>query len=299
MQLVEEMTIGLSKDDIPFLERENAFPIAALIPGSKAWNEIGEETCKWFSVVRGALQVAHPTQFSELYRHLGLSETSIAQEFSDRESWLWQLVGVTPLKYLEGRWKLSASETLDLFAASKEGRKFIGAIETSAKHHRDPNWARALLDRCDDLAGPLGWLALTEGEDPMDLADVKRQFFSSVVPLLAPKEREIYCERILDQPPNKTPALFHDVFDYLWSPAFTEREVANVARGDEGESAKEVSGRFQAQRRPMLYHSNSSVLPKLPKLIPFKTSKAAAAVEDFSAGLRERDEIRKAFGQET
>lgn len=290
--LVRRMEIGLSSDDIPFLEHENALRTLALLPESKAYRELGEEATRWLSVSRGALEVKLPTEFNALFQRLNFTESSIGPQLTEQESWLWQLIDSTPLNYLENKWQLSPAGILDSFAASAVGKKFIDALNNSTQRYRDRAWARVFLDRCEELAGPLGWLVpeVLEGENALGLSEMKRQYYQSLIPILAAKDREAYCDEILDLEPNHTLSLFNDALEHVFSLSFSERELTAVAKD------VERGGYTGVDRKQLIYHLNSGILPAIPKLIPLKTGSAAMVRDDLTAGVQERDAIRKAFG---
>jgi len=295
-RLTQGLRIGLSAQDRDFLERENNQAVLRYLPDSKPWVELGEEVCRWLSVTGNALEVTFPDDFSDLFHFWGVSKMSVHPSLTPNQSWLYQLMERAPMKYLERRWSLVPSRILDLFVASDQGQFLLGAIHSSTVTYQDADWSRTLMRDYQRVAEALHLLIEAVGSAQVPNAGpMKAQDFATLLQNCPPEEREGYCEEIIDEKPNFTPALFDDAFEYLWSLPFTERQVVRAVSGPHGASAVQIQPDFQAQYAPLLWHSNSGVIDDLAKLIPYPTAEAQAARDDFGLGLRERDELRAAF----
>lgn len=157
---LDTLHINLSESDEEFLEmclndrRKEIREIAALllskIENSALTNRLFAEALTYITIKTRLLQktkiiVSIPENFKKEWKRDGIQEKSHQFKVGQKANWLGQIVQKIPPSKWEEQFKLSPSETLDIFLRSEWSELLLQALINATGTFKNPFWAEAIL----------------------------------------------------------------------------------------------------------------------------------------------------------
>lgn len=190
---LEILIENTSADDIPFLEslltekskkvKEEALKLLKQIPESAILQQYQEVIKQTVSVKKekGLLGIGNkmilnfqlPASIPDEIFKSGIEKLSGQRSISDESFIIYQLVSHIPPPFWKKHLDCSASEVIELFKKSEEGKRMIPALGLAVSRFKEIEWAKLFI------------------ED-------ERSFYSDLVPFLEKKERESYLVKFIN-----------------------------------------------------------------------------------------------------
>jgi hypothetical protein len=268
--------------------REVATEIWCSIRGSTLAERLWHDVSHCVRVQAGSIVLTPPERHTPAMAALGVSKKSLWQGLSDEESWLRSCLSHLPCGYWSDNLKMSPADLLRMMVSSHVGAPYLSALQFSAKHSREPSWARALIESEDVFRAIYG-----KSSDAVQKT-MKPVWYCDLARVLPPAEREAHLERVLDSLPWVE--TFDDAPLLIWSREFSGGAVGGAQRSGyfANISSPEEAFLNRSSMEPLAWHLTSASDEVLDELTKGGEGSRIAATE-LKLTLSERDQIRAAF----
>jgi hypothetical protein len=219
---------------------------------------------------------------------LGVPKKALYSGLSIQESWLQGCLNHLPCSYWSDNLKMPPADLLPMMLASHVAGPFLLALSLSAQGSSDSGWARAFIEN-------EGVFREIYGSDDARKS-MKPGWYCELARVLPPPEREGRLEPVMESLPWI--GTFDDAPLLIWSPQFSGGAVRGAHRSYyfANISSPEEAFLSRTTMEPLAWHLSSTSDDALDELANGEEQGSRIAATELKLAVKERDEIRAAFG---